>query len=54
MGKPIPSPVDLPDPGIEAGSPALQADSLLRFSDFNSGVKPKCIGDFGESVRNLT
>ena len=28
VGKPIPSPVDLPDPGIEAGSPALQADSL--------------------------
>ena len=27
-GYPIPSPVDLPDPGIEPGSPALQADSL--------------------------
>ena len=26
--KPIPSPADLPDPGIEPGSPALQADSL--------------------------
>ena len=25
---PIPSPADLPDPGIEPGSPALQADSL--------------------------
>ena len=25
---PIPSPVDLPNPGIEPGSPALQADSL--------------------------
>ena len=24
----IPSPGDLPDPGIETGSPALQADSL--------------------------
>ena len=24
----IPSPGDLPDPGIEPGSPALQADSL--------------------------
>ena len=24
----IPSPVDLPDPRIELGSPALQADSL--------------------------
>ena len=28
-GEPIPSPVDLPDPGIQLGSPALQADSLL-------------------------
>ena len=27
-GYPIPSLVDLPDPGIEPGSPALQADSL--------------------------
>ena len=26
---PCPSPVDLPDPGIEPRSPALQADSLL-------------------------
>ena len=25
---PFPSPGDLPDPGIEPGSPALQADSL--------------------------
>ena len=28
-GLPFPSPQDLPDPGIEPGSPALQADSLL-------------------------
>ena len=27
-GLPLPSPEDLPDPGIEAGSPALQADTL--------------------------
>ena len=27
-GLPFPSPEDLPDPGIEPGSPALQADSL--------------------------
>ena len=26
--EPIPSPADLPDSGIEPGSPALQADSL--------------------------
>ena len=28
-GLPFPSLVDLPDPGIEPGSPTLQADSLL-------------------------
>ena len=28
-GLPFPSPGDLPDPGIEPGSPALQVDSLL-------------------------
>ena len=28
-GLPFPSPGDLPNPGIELGSPALQADSLL-------------------------
>ena len=27
-GLPFPSPVNLPDPGIEPGSPSLQADSL--------------------------
>ena len=27
-GLPFPSPGDLPDPGIETGSPALQADAL--------------------------
>ena len=28
-GLPFPSPRDLPNPGIEPGSPALKADSLL-------------------------
>ena len=28
IGLPFPSPGDLPDPGTESGSPALQADSL--------------------------
>ena len=28
-GLPFPSPGDIPDPGIEPASPALQADSLL-------------------------
>ena len=27
-GLPVPSPGDLPDPGIKAGSPTLQADAL--------------------------
>ena len=27
-GQPIPSPVDLPDPGIKLGFPALQVDSV--------------------------
>ena len=27
-GLPFPSPGDIPDPGIEPGSPALQADTL--------------------------
>ena len=27
-GEPFPAPGDLPDPGIEPGSPALQVDSL--------------------------
>ena len=28
-GLPFPSPGDLPDPGIEPGSPTIQVDSLL-------------------------
>ena len=28
-GQPFPSPGDIPEPGIEPGSPALQAESLL-------------------------
>ena len=28
-GLPFPSPGDVPDPGIESGFPALQADSLM-------------------------
>ena len=30
-GQPIPSPVDLPNQGIEPGSPASQVDSLLSY-----------------------
>ena len=34
-GLPFPSPGDLPDPGIEPGSPALQADSF--------SLEPPCL-----------
>ena len=41
-GLPFPSPGDLPDPGIEPGSPALQADALTseplgKPNKFNKG-----------------
>ena len=34
-GLPFPSPGDLPDPGIEAGPPALQADALPSEKSFS-------------------
>ena len=43
-GLPFPSPRDLPDPGIEPGSPALQAVSLpneLRRKPSNLGAEIK-------------
>ena len=36
VGVPLPSPGDLPDPGIEPRSPALQADALP--SELNSPI----------------
>ena len=42
-GLPFPSPGDLPDPGIETRSPALQADSLpFGFSDSSVGKESAC------------
>ena len=38
-GLPFPSPGDLPDPGIEPGSPALQAD-CYRLSHHGSCINP--------------
>ena len=35
-GLPFPSPGDLPNPGIEPGCPALQADSLVAESEGKS------------------
>ena len=40
-GLPFPSPGDLPDPGIEPGSPALQADSLPTELQGKPQVKQK-------------
>ena len=37
---PFPLPGDLPDPGIEPGSPALQADSLLS-EQLGKSMKPQ-------------
>ena len=46
-GWPFPSPGDLPDPGIEPGSPALQAGSLL-----SKPPRKPCSGS--ELVQRLT
>ena len=44
---PFPSLGDLPDPGIELGSPALQADSLLSEPLFSMLLVLKPLSDFG-------
>ena len=38
-GSPFPSPGDLPNPGIEAGCPALQADTLLTELQGKPGIQ---------------
>ena len=43
-GLPFPSPGDLPNPGIESGSPALQADSLLAKPREKSQRSARCVG----------
>ena len=48
-GLSFPSPVDLPDPGIEPGSPALQADSLPSEPPGN----PQFLFFFHENVLNV-
>ena len=40
-GLPFPSPGDLPDPGIEAGSPVLQGDSLPSEPPGKGSIKIK-------------
>ena len=37
-GLPFPSPEDLPDPGIEPGSPELEADALLSKPPGNPNI----------------
>ena len=61
-GLPSPSPGDLPNPGIEPGCPALQADSLLSeppglfIGDWNAKVGSQEIrgvtGKFGLGIQN--
>ena len=43
-GLPFPSPGDLPNPGIEPGSPALQTDALLSEPPGKSRLKLKKVG----------
>ena len=43
-GLPFPSPGDLPDSGIEPGSPALQADSLPSELPVKVKVTQLCLG----------
>ena len=47
-GLPFPSPGDLPDPGGESGSPALQSDSLLSEPQ---GKPPKIKEDVEEEKK---
>ena len=48
---PFPSPGDLPDPGIEPGSPALQADALL--SSHQGSLGRKSLGEKGRCLPKL-
>ena len=49
-GLPFPTPKDLPDPGIEPASPALQADSLPT----ESPMKPYFSPEFSVNVLFFT
>ena len=40
----FPSPEDLPDPGIEPGSPALQADFFFFFYPLSYQGSPRLVG----------
>ena len=51
-GLPFPSSGDLPDPGIEPGSPALQADALPSEPPLNPNLCMICIISFGNVWKN--
>ena len=57
-GFPFPSPGDLPNPGIEPGSPALQADALLSEPPgkqiISGTTKVKRLYRMRQEVRDLT
>ena len=54
-GLPFPSPGDLPDPGIEPGSPALQTDALPSEPPGNTKVllNLQCIGVSNHHIYTL-
>ena len=49
-GLPFPSPGDLPDPGIEPGSPTLQADALTSEPPGKFSLKGKDLINIKDSV----
>ena len=54
-GFPLPSPGDLPNPGIEPGSLALRADCLLyepsgKNEDSSNSVNCRCISTFEKAM----
>ena len=54
-GQPFPSPGDLPDPGMEPGFPALQADSVPSETPWGDHIKmPVLLCWLGQSLRYFT
>ena len=49
-GLPFPSSEDLPDPGIESGSPALQADSLSTELQGRSDQRTNLLGKISHFI----
>ena len=53
-GLPFPSPGDLPKPGIKAGSPSLQADTLLSEPPGNPYVAIKILNQMERQEKHNT